>query len=283
VKVRIPAAAKRQCRIPGEEFLDTDEDGREALANWLTNRDNPYFAKAIVNRLWKALMGRGLVEPSDDFRDTNPATHPVLLDQLADDFIENGYNLRHTLRRIALSAAYARSAVTLPENEADDRFYSHAIKKPLEAEVLADAISDVLDTPDQYGEQPLGTRAVALFDPKIESEALDVLGRCSREDTCESSSAPAGGLPQKLHLFNGPLINSRLADTDGRLGRLVAEGKSPEEIVEAFYLTALSRRPSSEEQAFWSEQFAKADVAPQVVVEDFVWSLLSCQEFVTNH
>src|SRR5690606_19605281 len=145
-----------------------------------------------------------------------------------------------------------------------DRFYSHAIKKPLEPEVLADAISDVLSVPDQYGKQPRGTRAVALFDPRIESQALDILGRCSREDTCESTAAPAGGLPQKLHLFNGPLINSRLSEDSGRLGRLMADGHSPEEIVEAFYLTALSRRPSAGERAFWNDQFANLDADPQV-------------------
>jgi hypothetical protein len=270
-------------RIPGEQFLDSDSDGRQALARWLTDEDNPYFAKAIVNRLWKALMGRGLVEASDDFRDTNPPTHPALLEQLADDFIENGYDLRHTLRRIALSAAYARSSVALPENESDDRFYSHALTRPLEPEVLADAISDVLGLPDTYGDQPAGTRAVALFDSNISSESLDVLGRCSRQDTCESAGTAAGGLPQKLHMLNGQLINRRLTDAESRLAQRIADGKTPEEIVREFYLCALGRQPSADEQRFWNGQFAAADGAQQNVLEDFVWSLLNCQEFVTNH
>ncbi|MEO2035661.1 MAG: DUF1549 domain-containing protein, partial [Planctomycetaceae bacterium] len=147
-------------RIPGDRFLDDSGDGRTEFATWLTSKDNPYFAKAIVNRLWKSLMGRGLVEQTDDFRDTNPATHPELLNLLAEDFIEHGYDLRHSLRRISLSAAYARSSTTLPDNEADDRFYSHALIQPLESEVLADAITDVLDIPEQYGDEPIGTRAV---------------------------------------------------------------------------------------------------------------------------
>ncbi|MGD9855645.1 MAG: DUF1549 and DUF1553 domain-containing protein, partial [Planctomycetaceae bacterium] len=270
-------------RIPGEQFLEADGDGREALADWLTNRSNPYFAKAIVNRLWKAMMGRGLVEPSDDFRDTNPATHPALLAQLAEDFVQQGYDLRHTLQLIVLSAAYSRSSETLTANVADDRFYSHALKKPLEPEVLADAISDVVGIPDQYGEQPLGTRAVVLFDPKIPSEALDILGRCAREDTCETSSAPSGGLPQKLHLFNGSLINRRLGEADGRLAKLVAEGKPAAEIVNEFYIRSLGRHPAPNEQDFWTSQLAQADGNPQEILEDFVWSLLSCQEFVNNH
>ena len=128
-------------RIPGEQDLPINvTDGRVELVEWLTNTDNPYFAKAIVNRLWNAMMGRGLVEPVDDFRSTNPATHPELLTTLADDFVANGYDMRRTLRLIVLSDTYARSSNTLPQNKSDDRYYSHALKKPLSPEVLADAI-----------------------------------------------------------------------------------------------------------------------------------------------
>ena len=125
-------------RIPGEEFLSASDDGRDAFANWLTGRENPYFAKAVVNRLWKAMLGRGLVEPADDLRATNPATHPALLNELAEDFIAHDYDLRHTLRQIAQSAAYSRSAQPLPKNRVDDRYYSHALTRPLPPEVLAD-------------------------------------------------------------------------------------------------------------------------------------------------
>lgn len=270
-------------RIPGEKFLDRDEDGRRAFADWLTDRDNPYFAKAIVNRLWKAMLGRGLVEPSDDFRDTNPATHPALLKQLAEDFMEHGYDLRHTLRRIALSATYARSAKALSRNPADDRFYSHFLARPLEPEVLADAISDVMGIPDQYGDQPHGTRAVALFDSKISSEALDILGRCSREESCETATSASGGLPQKLHMFNGPLINRRLSAAEGRLANLIASGKTAAEIVEELYLRALGRQPSVAERRFWNEQFSVPNGTRQQIAEDFMWSLLNCREFATNH
>jgi hypothetical protein len=272
-------------RIPGESFLESGVDPREALARWLTKERNPYFAKAIVNRLWKAMMGRGLVEPADDLRATNPATHPRLLDELARDFVEHGFDLRHTLRRIALSSTYARSADVLPGNAIDDRYYSHALREPLEPEVLADAISDVLGVPDQYGDQPFGTRAVALFDSNIESETLDILGRCSREQTCEGSAETTGGLPRKLHLLNGPLLNRRIAAPEGRLTRLVATGTPPLKIIDEFYLCALGRRASPQERAFWNEQM-QDDVASGEqldVLEDFVWSLLTCSEFVTNH
>ncbi|MDE0316120.1 MAG: DUF1553 domain-containing protein [Candidatus Poribacteria bacterium] len=273
-------------RIPGSQFLPTNvADGRLELVDWLTNSDNPYFAKAIVNRLWKAMMGRGLVEPVDDFRSTNPATHPELLTTLATDFVEHGYDLRHTLRRIALSEAYARSSNALPQNRADDRFYSHALQKPLAPEVLADAISDVLGVPDIYGDEPEGTRAVSLFNPNTESDALDILGRCSRETSCENSTEATDGLQRKLHLFNGDLLNARISINGSRLDKLMSDGKSPMEIVNEFYLTALCRQPTDKEQQFWKQHInidASAN-SQRAVLEDMVWSLLTCNEFVNNN
>ena len=273
-------------RIPGNRFLSADvPDGRVELADWLTGQDNPYFAKAIVNRLWKAMMGRGLVEPVDDFRSTNPASHPGLLTELTDDFVAHGYNLRWTLRRIALSTSYARSADTLPQNATDDRFYSHALQKTLEPEVLADAISDVLGIPDTYGNEPIGTRAVSLFNPNTESEALDILGRCGRETSCESATEVTDGLQRKLHLFNGDLLNARIGVSGSRLDKLMSEEKSPMEILEEFYLAALSRHPKETEQQFWEQYIdVKASANSQrAILEDMVWSLLTCNEFVNNH
>ena len=274
-------------RIPGDRFLPADTaDGQVALVDWLTGSDNPYFAKAIVNRLWKAMMGRGLVEPVDDFRSTNPATHPELLTELASDFVAHGYDLRRTLRRIALSAAYARSANVLPQNATDDRFYSHALQKPLEPEVLADAISDVLGVPDAYGNAPEGTRAVSLFNPNTESDALDILGRCGRETSCETSTAAIGGLQRKLHLFNGNLLNARISVSGSRLAGLILAGKSPMAIVDEFYLAALSRYPTDDERQFWQQKLVDKETtlnAQRALLEDFVWSLMTCHEFQTNH
>ena len=273
-------------RIPGEQFLSEKVvDGRDELAQWLTRPENPYFARAIVNRLWQRMMGRGLVEPADDFRATNPATHPVLLEKLAVDFVRSGYKLRHTLSLIAGTAAYARSANATPGNKTDDRFYSHAARQPLEAEVLADAISDVLGVAEKYGDEPTGTRAVALVDPKTNSLSLDILGRCGRDESCESSTTSAGGLPQKLHLLNGPLINARIGIPGSRLSKLIAAGKSPTKIVSRFYLVALGRLPNDREAQHWKTQLAAitTDRGKREFLEDFVWGLLTCREFVTNH
>lgn len=274
-------------RIPGARYLTDSGDGRVAFAEWLTARENPYFAKAIVNRLWKALIGRGLVEPADDFRATNPATHPRLLDKLAADFIEHDYDIRHMIRRIVGSRAYSRSSRPAAAvkggagNAGDNRYYSRGLVRRLEAEVLADAISDVTGVPEVYGKQPAGTRAVTLFDPQIPSTTLDLLGRCSRTESCESPGGAASGLSQKLHLMNGKLINRKIGHPRGRLARLVAKGKSAREIVDDFFIRALSRPATPREWKVFETQFAKAKTpaARNEILEDIVWSLLSSREF----
>ena len=272
-------------RIPGVKFVDASDQPLTTFANWLVADQNPYFARAIVNRLWKSMMGRGLVEPADDLRATNPATHPKLLKKLADDFVEHGFDLRHTLRLIAASSAYARSSDSISGNESDVRYYSHRIGQLMEPEVLADAISDVLGISEPYGDKPLGTRAVMLVNPQTESATLDALGRCARKDSCEVpvSLTGTGGLTLKLHLFNGPILNQRIAGGNGRLSRLIAEGKTNEAIVEEYYRVALSRPVTEIEQRFWSQQLKETNGERRSLLEDFVWSLLTCKEFVTNH
>ena len=273
-------------KIPGGDFLPKDtKDGRGVFSDWLTDRNNPYFARAMVNRLWKSLMGRGLVEPLDDFRSTNPATHPDLLNQLTEDFIEHGYDIRHTLKVIALSSTYARSSISVEGNEADNRFYSHRVQTPVEPEVLADAISDVLGVAGKYGSAAPGTRAVALKDGAIRSEALDILGRCNRTNSCEGAPSPIGPLAQKLHLFNGDLLNSRIGAEGGRLDKLIKSKKLPMEIVHQFYRAAMNRRPNDQEIKFLSQLFddRKPSAQQRDTLEDFVWGIVTCKEFVINH
>ena len=273
-------------KIPGGDFLPKDtKDGRGVFADWLTDRNNPYFAKAIVNRLWKSLMGRGLVEPVDDFRSTNPATHPALLNQLAEDFIEHGYDIRHTLKVIAMSSTYARSSIPVKGNEGDNRFYSHMMQRPVEPEVLADAMSDVLGVAGQYGTEAPGTRAVELRDGAIRSDTLDMLGRCDRTNSCEGAPSPTGPLAQKLHLFNGKLLNSRIGAEGGRLDKLIKSKETPMKIVNEFYQAALNRQPNTKEVAFLAKLFddQKPSAEQRDALEDFVWSVLTCKEFVANH
>ncbi|MCO6454111.1 MAG: DUF1553 domain-containing protein [Pirellulaceae bacterium] len=276
-------------RIPGEDFLDGFEGGRRALAGWLTAERNPYLARALVNRLWRAMLGRGLVEPVDDLRETNPATHPELLGRLADDFLRHGGDVRRTLRQIALSAAYQRSGRPLPENAADDRFYSHALEVPLEAEVLADAIADVTGVALELPGQPAGTRAVALLDGRLTAPSLDVLGRCAAGESCESATA-AGGLAQRLHLLNGPLVNQPVIAQNGHLQTWLRQGRSTRQIIQDLYQRALCREPAAGELDFWLSRIPgeagdgdAADDPRAPLLEDFLWSLLNSREFVTRN
>lgn len=270
-------------RIPGVKYLPVDEDGRQPLADWLTSADNPYFAKSLVNRLWRGALGRGLVEPADDLRDTNPATHPELLDQLAQDFIDHGYDLRHTLRLIVTSATYARSGMTDNTNLDDDRFYSHAMKRPLEPEVLADALYDATGVSDSYGDLPPGTRAVQLVNVLTPSEALDALGRCSRKESCEGVTV-SGALPTKLHQLNGELVNRKVSSKASYLHRLLSQNASDAQIIEEIYLRSLSRYPNQAELEYWLKQIVAAGVEQRSNrLEDLQWGILNCSEFVLNH
>jgi hypothetical protein len=271
-------------RIPGERYLPEGGDPRQAVADWLTSGDNLYFARAMVNRLWRAMFGRGLVEPADDLRQTNPPTHPELLDRLAQDFVQSGFSLRHTLRQIATSSTYARSDRTLSGNATDDRFYSHALPRPLAPEVLVDAIADVTGVAETFAGQPHGTRAVQIVDPLAPAPALDILGRCTRITGCEESGADGGGLPAQLHLVNGELINRKLADSSGRLQQRIGEGQANEQIVDEFYVRAFSRHASAAELARWGERLATDDPHErQRRLEDFVWSLLTSRQFRENY
>jgi hypothetical protein len=275
-------------RIPGQRDLDPNLDNRAVFAEWLTAADNPYFARATVNRLWHALFGRGLVEPADDLRATNPATHPELLNRLAADFAANGFDLRHTLRLLATSETYRRSGTVLTGNAMDNCFYSRAYVRPVEPEVAADMIADVTGMDHDFADLPPGTRAVALFDPRSPAPALDILGRCVRDASCEGG-AVGGGLPARLHLLNGELVNSKITASNGRLHKLIAARANDQAIIEEFYVRALGRPPSPEEMEYWGDAAANvvqpaesAATARSQFLEDFVWSLLNSREFRMN-
>jgi hypothetical protein len=266
-------------RIPGDRFLQPVEDPRVELAEWLIADDNEYFAKAIVNRLWQATMGRGLVEPVDDLRSTNPATHPDLLKQLASDFVQNKFDLRHTLRLICTSRRYGRSARTNDGNRSDDRFYSHAIERPLEPEVLFDAVVQVTQVAAKFGDES-GKRAVELFDSTVNSVSLDALGRCSREESCESSGGRVSGISRNLHLMNGDFLNARLNSASGLVSRLV--DREDKQVIDCVYRRAFGRIATAHELAFWRKQLSE-DSKRREIIEDMLWSLLTSREFMTNH
>ena len=277
-----PAVAK----IPaGLAIKSTTRDPRREFTTWLTHENNQYFAQAITNRLWKQMMGRGLVEPVDDFRSTNPATHPFLIKALADEFVSSNYDIKHILSVIANSAAYQRSAHANQSNQYDSQFYSHAFRVPLHPAVHADAVSDVLGIPEQYGEEPFGTRALELRNPTLTSRTLDILGRCGRDESCETATNGPSRLTRTLHFFNGEFLNGRIDRNKGRLAELLNSETSPMDIITEYYLTAFSRYPTKQETAFWNVQLKQhiTEDSLQPFLEDFVWGLLSSRDFTTNH
>lgn len=288
--VQKTAASNSKSEIP--------EDRRVELAAWLTAPENPLFAHTLVNRVWKHLLGRGLVEPVDDLRPTNPPTHPALLDALAADFVANGHDLRRLIRTIASSQTYQLTSRANGLNALDDRFYSHAYRKELPAQVFVDAVAQVTGVPDRFGgpsgndrmrmaelaedqpdAYPEGTRAVQLIGARTPSYALDVLGRCSREGPCDVSGG-GGGLAEALHLINGTTINEKLKG--GVVDELMARSTSDGEIIEELYLRALARRPAKLELNEWAALLARAGNKREAV-EDLLWTLLNSREFAFNH
>ena len=280
---------------------DSPADRRAYFADWLTGPDNPYFAKALVNRVWKNFLGRGLVEAEDDLRETNPPSNPELLDALAKDFVAHRFDVKHLIRTITASAAYQRSSKPLPANAADDRFYSHALIRRLPAEVILDAYSDVTGVPTPFTQTksaagdavantasyPPGTRAVQVPDSLTVSRFLDAFGRAERVQTCSCERTTDASVSQALHLNNGGTLNEKLRGGDSAIGRWQAAKLSDAEVVDRLFLLALSRPPTAAERAKCTAILAEASkagaAARREALEDFAWAVLTGREFLFNH
>jgi hypothetical protein len=263
--------------------LDPDADRREALAAWMTAPENPFFARAAVNRVWAMLMGRGLVDPDDDFRASNPASNPELLDVLARDFVAHGYDVKHLIRTIAGSAAYQRSSRVTPNNARDLRNYSRYLVKRMPAEVLLDAVSQVTGVPEVFQGHPVGTHAAQMWDNKLPVEFLEVFGRPSRLSVCECDRPADGSVPQVLHLMNGASVQARLTSDKGTSAALEKGQKAPGEIIEELYLAAYSRRPRPAEISAARKAFDRPNATRRQAIEDLMWALLNSPEFLFNH
>src|SRR5262249_62392104 len=263
-------------------------------------KDNPYFARALVNRVWRNFLGRGLVEAEDDLRQTNPPTNPELLDALAKDFIKNGYNVKHLIKTIMNSATYQRSSVPNAENRADDRFYSHYLVRRLPAEVILDAYSYVTKVPTAFtkisvgssggdaptGDYPLGTRALQLPDTQLISQFLDAFGRPERGQTCSCERQQESSVTQALHLNNGQTLNDKLRSKKSRIEEWLQEKISDDEAVRRIFILALCRAPSEQEMGRFRKLMAEAARDPQAtrgdVLEDLWWSVWTGREFLFN-
>jgi hypothetical protein len=259
---------------------DPDADPRESLARWMIAQENPYFARVIVNRVWADIMGRGIVDPVDDLRATNPPSNGPLLDALADDFRRHGYDLKHLIGTILSSSAYALSSEPNNRNVADTRNFSRHYRQRLRAEVLLDAISDVTGVPDTFAAAPPGSRASAIWTHRTPSLFLDTFGRPdpNQDPPCERTSDTS--VVQALHLMNAPDLHRKIVSDAGRAARLAGGKDSPRAIVEELYLLTYCRRPTDEELAFGVSLFEGPRADRRAAVEDLLWALLNSAEFV---
>ncbi len=284
-EVRQPRTGKtmKPKALGGPTFDDTAaSDRRRSLAEWLTGPGNPFFAKSLANRVWYHLMGRGIVEPVDDFRDSNPASNDELLDGLTADFVKSGYDLKALVRSILVSRTYQRSSKPNELNAADTLYFSHASTKLLPAEVLLDAISSVTATTTPFDGLPKGTRATQIPDGKMENPFLKTFGRPARELACECERESDSNLSQALQLIGGATVNGKLRDDNGRMAKLAKGGGSDAEVAQELYLVALAREPNASETAAASKHLAGAADRRQAV-EDLGWVLINSKEFLFRH
>ena len=276
--------------------IPADEDPRLRLADWMASPKNPFFAKALVNRYWKHFFSRGLVEPEDDIRDTNPASNPELLAALERHFLDSDYDLRELIRVIVKSNAYQLDAIPLPDNKIDRQNYSRYYPKRLQAEVLLDAIDQVAGSSTSFTNLPLGTRAVALPDNSYNKSSpfLKVFGRPEAASVCECERVQSGSLAQSLHLMNANDIKSKLRDSKGRIQQWITDKAELETIIDQLYLAAYARLPLAEERRIASEHLrtkADATVGQQTPsaselrsnLQDLAWALINTKEFLFNH
>ncbi len=270
---------------------DSPEDPRVYFAEWLTSAQNPFFARAIVNRVWRSLMGRGLVEPADDMRDTNPATNGELLDGLVKDFIQHNFDINYMVRLILNSATYQTSSRPNPQNQQDEQFYSHYLIRRLPAEVLLDAYSQVTQEPEHFEGYPLGTRALQLPDTSVKSYFLTAFGRPPRQQTKESERMSVPTVTQALHIINGDTLNQKLRARGNTIEMLMKLGFSDQEITDYLFRAALGRQPDDKERAALLTDLRQAEgknadgeaSVRRAALNDMTWALLTSKEFIFNH
>ncbi|MBX9680785.1 MAG: DUF1549 and DUF1553 domain-containing protein [Gemmataceae bacterium] len=258
------------------------QDRREVLASWMTSADNAFFAKSIVNRMWFHVMGKGIVDPVDDFRDSNPSANDALLDAMAKDFVANKFDAKHLLRMILNSRTYQLSAQTNDFNKDDTKYFSHAVTKLHTAETLLDAICAVTDVPEKYAGMPAGTRAVQLPDGEANHPFLKTFGQPARELACECEREGDSNLAQALQLINGPTVNDRLRNPANRIGKLLEKKIADEQVLKELFLVTLSRQPSADETRSMLDHVNKA-MDKRKAWEDVHWALINSKEFLFRH
>ncbi len=258
------------------------EDPRRSLADWMTSTENEYFAKVQANRVWAVMMGRGLVEPVDDLRSTNPPTNPELLAALAAEFQNSGYDLKHLIKTIAMSRVYAVDSSPNETNSADRLNYSRHYRHRMRAEVLLDAVADVTETPTKFSAMPPGSRANQVWTHRIDSTFLDTYGRPNENQDPPCERTTDATVTQSLHLMNSPEIDGRIRSDNSRAARLAASDLTSAQIVDELYLAIYSRLPSDREKVYATKLIDSADNR-RVVIEDIMWAFMNSPEFTIQN
>ena len=262
---------------------DDEFDRRKKLADWLTGPTNKMFARNVANRFWGYTMGRGLVEPLDDMRATNPASNPELLDALADELVKSKFDQKKLLRTIFNSRAYQLSHLSTPGNKLDTanvHFTRYTVRR-LTAEQMADAVDFATGTREKYVGLPLGTKAIQLPDSEVRSYFMDTFGRPPRQVLCECERTTKPNIAQALHLLNGDFLNKKIAEKTGRVEKLLTDKVPTPKAVEELYLVAWGRRPSVDEQKK-AEGWVNSAPTPRDGLQDLLWVLINSREFLFN-
>ncbi len=278
----------------GGDSLDADAkaDRLEPAAQWMTDPDNPWFARAQVNRIWYHVMGRGLIEPIDDLRVTNPPISEPLMAALTEDFVKSDFNVRHLIRRIMNSQAYQVSSTPNETNGDDETNFSRAVVQRLPAELLLDAQCDFLGAVPEFNGYPRGTRAVQLAgvrrvrrrdkSPTDDDRFLMQFGKPGRLLSCECERSNETTLPHAMTLICGPPIQHRIEAKGNRLAKLADSELSDEELFDELYWAAISRAPNQEELEAMKKHIANSETR-LIALQDIAWALINSKEFVFRH
>lgn len=258
-------------------------DRRQALSDWLTDRDNRFLAPMIVNRLWAHYFGRGIVSPVDDIRETNPASNEPLMKYLTEYLKQNDFDLKKLTTLMLNSATYQLSSVANESNRQDIQNFSHSSWRSLPAEVLLDAISQVTGVAEQFNGWPEGYRAIEVWDNRMPSYFFRVFGKPQRVSVCECERGTEPSIAQALHLMNSPESIAKIRHREGTAHLLANSSANEDEIIESLYLACFSRFPNEQELALMRTAFTDDQVTRQEAVEDIIWALLNSREFVFNH
>ncbi len=260
--------------------VEAEQDLRDALADWITSDNNDAFAMVAANRIWADLMGRGLVDPIDDFRATNPATNEPLLRALAEHFRKYRYDNKALIRAIVLSRAYSLSSIPTERNAADTRNYSRHYRQRMRAEVLLDAIDDVTGVPTSFSAMPAGSRATQLWTRRIDSVFLDTFGRPNENENPPCERTPDSTVTQALHLMNSPRVFGKVTSDKGLAARLAKSDATTTAIIQTLYLTVYNRYPTADERAYTESLYQGDSVDRRRATEGLLWAMLNTPEFL---